>query len=300
MKLSKIISSLLFVSVLMMFTGGCGDNGRKEQVPDQKITLEFRGLTVLEADFNSDSGNHACEYSPWNRESIQKEVQKSISKAPKRITVEFNGKEYTGDFANAIKIIPFSQVTYCYFRDNFHFETDASTNELTKFEILKSTTSGKMVSESKCLEIANEFANKYINLSEYKCVSEINTVLNICQISYTREIGSVEAHDALYINVDSYGDIVYFHAKTLQAFDNVKKIIIDENSITTAIDEKISEMYKGVSDYEKYLIVSSYATRLEDGGYGLVYNIEVKFKAINTGDGSCSVRINPITLLITD
>ena len=106
--------------------------------------------------------------------------------------------------------------------------------------------------------------------------------------------------ESLHLTVDSDGCIVSFNTNMLHAFDNIADVRYDEDKIVEIISYKIANIYKNVDTYREYTIKNFYFTKLKNGSFGLVYNIDCIFEKVYIGnDGSYTIPTTPITLLIT-
>lgn len=297
MKIHKVISCLLTVSLLTITVSGCvNDKLESEKTDDQKIIVEFSDVTVLEGRFNEDAGNHTYEYEPWDTKFADGYISPS---AKKTVTVKFNGVKYTGKYSSSEGYAPNTPYTvHVYKGENCRFTTKADTGELLSFEFSKNPDPGETLDEAKCRQIADEFASKYIDVSGYQVEAKINAKSNKCKFTYGKYIADRETYEALAITVDGNGNIVYFHSRLLHAFDSVVAVEVDEERITAAIDAKLASIYEGVDNYDRYVVKEVTLTRLVDGRFAFVYAVSAKFEKVYTEDGSYIERSTPIWLLV--
>ena len=294
------ISSMLVILIFMFACNGCSIAESNNDLIKGDIIVEFNKLTILEVSFNPDEGKHAREYATWSANERRKEKEAGEKSAPQSFTVEFNGVNYTGEFGYASKIVPFNYITYNYScTGKFSFEIKAKTKELTGFSFIERPDPGETLDETKCREIADEFASKYIDISKYKVDSEINIENNNCTFSYDRVVSGLATSEGLFVTVDGNGNIVYFYTRMLHDFDNVVAVEYDENKIFDAIDAKIAKIYKGVDNYERYTVLDNYClVKLEDGRFAIMYNLVCEFEKVFTETGY-SIPATPVRILVT-
>ena len=295
MKIIKIISSLLVISAMTIISSGCTQN----QI-DQKVIIKFENLTVLETSFYSDAGKHAYEYDPWSYEKKKFYEEKAKSSAPKEFTVEFNGEKYTGAFDYVDRIVP-GPLTCYYHGEYFDFEINAKTKELVQFSYhAKAFDSAPILDEAKCRADADAFASKYIEVDQ--CRVDIKMLSNSerCMFTYTREINGMETGEYIYLIINGNGNITDLYLRMHNAFDNVVAIVFDEEKVFDAIEAKLATIYEGVDDYEGYTVDSYCVVKLDNGEFGIMYDITAELGKVYSADGS-SFHYNQtyITLLIT-
>ena len=294
MKTIKTILSLLVISAMTIIGSGCVQNQT-----DQKVIIKFENLTVLETTFNPDAGKHAYEYDFWSYENRKIYEEKIKSTSSKEFTVKFNGKKYTGTFNDVNRIVP-GPFT-CYYRgENFSFEINAKTKELVSFTYhVSAFDHGQTLDEAKCREIADNFASKYIEINQCSVEATISTGSNQYMFVYSRNISDIETGEVFYVYVDGNGNITDFYSRVMHGFDNVLGIEFDEKQILDAIEAKLATIYEGVDNYESYTVKNFYIVQLEDGRFALVYNVNAQFEKKYFDNGSYTVPLTPIRLLIT-
>lgn len=264
--------------------------------PDQKTIVEFSNLTVLEVYSNSDSGNHAQEYPLWSSEKVLDHVDPS---APEKYTVKFNGTKYIGDYQDSYVAYGASYISHEYSVDDIKFTINADTGELTSFRHTKNpypqyNTHG----EAECRKIADEFAGKHIDVSNYKVTADFTAELNRYKFTYDRMIGQLQTSEYLTVTVDTSGNIISFTSSMLNSLKNVVNVVYDEEKVIDAIENKLKSIYKDVGNYEGYEVEGFFITKLKDGGYGFFYSVAAEFERIDLGDGTYYRPSTLINLLV--
>ena len=264
---------------------------------DQKVIVEFNDLTVLEVDFNSDAGNHTEEYPLW---SSEKALDHNDPSAPEKYTVKFNGTKYTGAYQDSYVPYGASYISHEYMGDDVEFTINAETGELTSFRYRKNPYSqDNTLDETGCRKIADEFAGKYINASDYTVTVDVPTAgSRKYRFHYEMAINGLETLEYLSVAVDESGNIVSFNSRLLNSFNNVVDVVYDEEKVVNAIENKLKSIYKDVDTYEGYEMEGFYITKLKDGGYGFVCSVAAEFERIDLGDGTYYRPSTLITLLI--
>ena len=264
------------------------------------MIIEFKNLTVLEAIFNPDDGKHAYEYDLWSYEKKAIYEEKAKSSAPKEFTVEFNGEKYTGTFLDVDRIVP-GPITLYYRGELFAFDINDKTKELVSFSYhAKAFDSAPILDEAKCRADADAFASKYIEVDQ--CRVDITMLSNSerCMFVYTREINGIETGEYIYLIINGNGNITDLYLRMHNAFDNVVAIEFDKEKISDAIEAKLATIYKGVDDYEGYTVDCYCVVKLDNGEFGIMYDITAELgKVYSANESSFHYNRTYIRLLIT-
>ncbi len=298
MKSRKIIIIITMIFVITTIFNGCTE---KKTEPQQDVIIEFKNLTVLEAIFNPDDGKHAYEYDLWSYEKKHAyEERIAAAAAPKKFTIEFNDEKYTGVFSHVYRTIP-GPFLCSYDGEYFDFEINAKTKEFVSIDYHpKAFDRAPILDEAKCRADADAFASKYIEVDQCRVDITMLSDSTQCQFKYTREINGIKTGEYIFLRVDGNGVLTRLYLRMHNAFDNVVAIEFDEEKVFDAIEAKLATIYEGVDDYEGYTVDSYCVVKLDNGEFGIMYDITAELGKVYSADGS-SFHYNQtyITLLIT-
>lgn len=273
MKKWKIITLLIGAIIMFSKLSGCGE-----------IELSF---TVLDLATVSDGIGElrTCEVPEWSYEQCNPHEDAS---APAEMTVTFNGKTYTGTYIDSFTTIPNTFASHHYKVDTkdgtvVSFDTNAQTGALTRFSLYNKAKNEVTMDETDCRKIADGLAKEYISLKDYKVKTEGFYDNTAFAYTYYREVSGYETTDSIRIFVDGDGTVTNCDVSMAGTFQDVKKIVIDEEKAITAIDAKIQEIYGHLDTMTGYTIRRTQWVKAPNGQYGRLYRIDVDFR-----DGSSS------------
>lgn len=257
MKAKKRLMILLIPIVLLILIAvgvGCGS----KKIAD----LNYTALQV-----------GTSEFPLWDSSKTRDYQDKS---APKEATVTFNGKTYSGVYDCSIINVPNLYTSHKYKGDNFYFEINGKTGELSSIYFLDASFGGNAISKEKCKEIADLIADDYIDLSEYKV--EEYKYGSAYSFDYFREVNGYKTVDRLTVGVEENGNVAVFGKYTLGSFENVDSIKIDEEKAKKVIEAKLKSIYKDKIDLDDYSVDNFILLKHDHDNIALLYTISFKYK----------------------
>ncbi|MBE6671580.1 MAG: hypothetical protein E7593_05195 [Ruminococcaceae bacterium] len=213
------------------------------------------------------------EFPLWDSSKTRDHQDKS---APKEATVTFNGKTYSGEYDCSIINVPNLYTSHKYKGDNFYFEINGKTGELSSIYFLDASFGGNAISKEKCKEIADLIADDYIDLSEYKV--EEYKYGSAYSFDYFREVNGYKTVDRLTVGVEENGNVAVFGKYTLGSFENVDTIKIDEEKAKKVIEAKLKSIYKDKIDLDDYSVDNFILLKHDHDNIALLYTISFKYK----------------------
>jgi len=213
------------------------------------------------------------EFPLWDSSKTRDHQDKS---APKEATVTFNGKTYSGEYDCSIINVPNLYTSHKYKGDNFYFEINGKTGELSSIYFLDASFGGNAISKEKCKEIADLIADDYIDLSEYKV--EEYKYGSAYSFDYFREVNGYKTVDRLTVGVEENGNVAVFGKYTLGSFENVDTIKIDEEKAKKVIEAKLKSIYKYKIDLDDYSVDNFILLKHDHDNIALLYTISFKYK----------------------
>ena len=292
---------LILFAIAMLFATACSvSTGNKES-----FTMEETKL-VVSTDKKSyrvqGTPNHETqrkdEYEPWG---LEYEKEYEDPNAPKTMTIEFDGKQYSGSYKYT-KRMTFATYRSAYYKNaNCWFVVDPENGELQEFGLYKPGDLGEKTLEE-CRPIAEALANKYINTEDYQLIMNTDE-RSVNTYVYTKYIDGVETCARLSIVTDLNGDIKYFgrlmtdeveaaiKKDEIGVRERIKNLCSADSEKT--VEEKIDSIYTDTKNFTKE-ITNKTIVVLDDDSIGVVYSVRVETR---TGpiiiDGQECYRIEP-------
>lgn len=236
------------------------------------------------------------EYELWTSEKVNIHENKG---AQSKMTVQFNGKTYSGEYWYSSTEFYNTYESDFYEFDEGWFSVKSGTNELDS--IAFSGVSKGNCSKEECLKIAKSIANKYIDINEYEL--NIDTDETINYYTFVRKINGLETCDRLSVGVATNGEIVTFNAWMCSEFKRVAEmkdypeewmLFKVDDLLGNNFDESITEMIKRSNrNIENVHVESVIMVSLGDSDYGLAYTVEGEFV---TPESDGSEKIEPILM----
>lgn len=274
------ITALLTVTVLILLMfGGCAE---KEMA-----------YTVLDLGSVSDGigGKHTSDVPEWSSEKLNSHDDVT---APAERTVTFNGKTYTGNYEDSYTRMPNAYVSHSYMGNTedgnlVYFYVNAKTQELTCISLYRKTEqAGKAVDEAACRKVADELADDYISLKDYKVKEDSYKDYDFIRYTYTyyREVSGYETTDMIRIVVDGNGVVTSCDMSMVGNFKNVKKLSIDEEKAMSVIEAKLQDIYGHLGTMTGYTVRQKQWVKTADDQCGRLYTIDVSFRDGNDLSGT--------------
>lgn len=134
-------------------------------------------------------------------------------------------------------------------------------------------TSGDIKGEEECRQIAEQFLNERLDLSEYTFFDQKLFGGNNYSIDYTKTIQGYPTMDCVYVIMKTNGIITDYRMLNSGMFDNVEVPKINESEIERKIIQNIKEEYGDKLEECEILIK---ALQYEDDIISMVYEAEIK------------------------
>lgn len=232
-----------------------------------------------------DDGAHASEYAAWAPERLNSHRDDS---AARECTVTFNGVTYSGSYLRSSVDIPNTFLTHRYDADGVYFEVNAQTGELCYIIFAYEPDEVSTLDETQCRQIADAIAGNYIVLSDYKTEVMTQSVYSnvIYGFTYYREIDGYRTSDSVTVAIDGNGKVSFFSMNMLGAFENVQTVAFDSEKGEGAVLSKMETVYAEVSAEKEYQIENVILVKLDDGGYGFLYTVDVRLAEGDETTGS--------------
>jgi len=266
MKKSIIILPLaLFILTITLLTG-CSLN------PTKETHQEYKAYFVSVGD-SADLSGETPEFPLWSTDALFGYADET---AKKSASITFDGNVYTGDYRKTNINTPNTNAVNKYFGGNCFFELDSQSGELTSFLLAGDFAPEFYINEEEGREIADKFAEKYINLSEYKvaCESNAGNIDCVYYFTYYREVDGMKTNDTLSITLNGRGRVVAFSRGMIGSFANTRAMI-DDKKAELVLHEQLSSAYERYAD-KTFTIKDKTLVKLPDGKQGLLYRVETE------------------------
>lgn len=265
MKKLKITALLTIAVLVLAMFSGC---------TEQKLAYTALGLDTVSDGITGKI--YASEVPGW---SSEKRNPHNDSAAPAEASVIFNGVTYTGSYMTSFVWMPNTFVSHAYklYLDNgkrVDFRINSKTGELAFISFVyiepEQTTP---VEETECRKTADAVADDYISLEDYHVKVDSNGGDGYTY-TYYRMVSGYITTDRIRIYVRENGEVGSCDISMVGTFKNIKKLEIDEDKATAAIEEKLHQLYGDI----EYTIMQKEWVKTPDGQYGQLYSIKVRQK----------------------
>ena len=288
-KIIVLFSLTVCVAAIALFTG-CSVNPKTEN------NNEYQTYYVSGSDSVGLSGEMS-EFSPWSSKALNGYTDE---KAKKSVSVNFEGRDYTGDYSQTLIRVPNTRASHKYFGGNCFFELDSQSGELTSFLLCEDLTPDFYIDEEEGREIADKFAEKYINLSQYKVTwsSDDRDIDCVYYFTYYREVGGLKTNDTLNVTLNGRGRVVYFSRGMIGSFGNTRANI-DTEKAELALYEKLNSLYGKYAD-KTFTIKDKTLVKLRDGKQGLLYRVETEIVMPSDLEGGTVLLCDLIDIFVVE
>lgn len=275
MKNNRFVILLIAIGMFSSLICGCSN---LENKGENNIVDEYNFVALEVGSFDSsDGGQHVSEYPIWAPENLNYHQDSS---APKECTVEFNGIRYTGTYEATAVFMPNMFLQHKYIGDDAWFDINATTGELCFFMSLNKKAEKATISEDDCRKIADDIADDYIDLNEYKVSSKVSVIDEnmSCFFEYYREINGYKTSDYMTVSVDGNGKIMGICIYMLGSFGDVENIKSYDDEVQEAIREKLGVIYRENNLWKGYDEEDKILVKLDDGSIAFLFTIKNKFE----------------------
>lgn len=248
----------------------------------------------------SDGGDHKDEYAMWSHAMQNFHYDET---APKRVSIEFNGKTYAGTYLGLSNVtVPNNYLSHSYKGEGVYFEIHSKTGALSSIRIPRELEKSASVTEEACRDIADRIAGAYINVKEYQVEVIKQEYYNnyTCVYRYYREFLGYKTSDMMAISVDGNGNVLNMSFYMLGDFAEFEVAELfdmqdDLASVSEAIDRKLQQIYQDVPAFDGFSVVDIMPIRTEDGNIAFLYTTKNSFTETV---GESSVTVTSLTRLL--
>lgn len=273
--MKKTLCMLLLVTICIMMSG-CSKSVDNAENSFKLVAIEMDGKSALYDGYNTSNSADSLQQTIFHDET-----------APETVTVEFEGKEYTGTYDYSYYDSYRINQGNTYKLGDMYFSVSAENGKLLGITLDPELSGDKTLEE--CRSIAKSVAGKYIDTDKYNLEEKTGDRLHF--YTYKRHLHGQETAEYLSVIVTSSGEISSFNSSMLGSFDsaNLKKnTSIEyvetlcspeaENIATNKAKSVIGkeQMYKNT---EKICLIA-----LPDGTVGMAYDINFE-KRVPTNEG---------------
>lgn len=166
---------------------------------------------------------------------------------PSEVSVTVNGVTYTGTYADSSISMPFYYDIDHEFRgDGFEFHIREGNGKLVELTVEVAEPSGEALDASRLRQIADSIADDYIPLKKSKVEISESKYNDEVLFRYYRTVQEHVTAEWVLVRLNSSGDLTALILSAPDAFENVKRIHIDENKAEKVLDEKLNEIDKEI------------------------------------------------------
>lgn len=263
---------LIAAVLLLTMLGGCSETEKE---------IEYKVLESGVSD-GMDKGKHTSDIPEW---SYEKRNSHDDATAPAEMSVTFDGVTYTGNYKRSYTMMPNTFVRHVYNGKTedgtlVYFEVHEKTQDLMSVWFVGGFEQTTPKKESECRKIADAIADDYISLKDYKVKLEPYDRYDYTSYTYTyyREVSGYETADRMRIVVGTDGMVKSCDVSQLGIFKGVKKLVVDEEKATAAIEAKLQEMYGHLDVEMEHRISKTEWVKTADGQIGRLYEISVDLR----------------------
>lgn len=249
----------------------------KEQEPKKEKRIV--GYQVLETGlFDGGAfGNHADEVELWKPQEIDDAF------APEELSIQFNGRTYTGIYHRTAVEFPDIHLLRYYAWEGGWFAVSKETGKLTKlFFADVGYKLGTAPTDEEAVAIAKELAlGCGVDLSTYKAsVAKSDKSYDFdYQITLFREVDGIRTNDSVYFELNRNGVLKYMSMGDVGSFEGVDTHGWDIPAVETAIEKKLNTIYQSNSHPRTQHSRKDVMLRWTDGSFALVTEIDLRFQA---------------------
>ncbi len=259
-------SALVLISIMLILSGCKGMLAPKE------IDVTIAGDSIYDS-----AGSIAVrsESNIWKEENISTHEDET---ARETVSIEFNGKTYTGRYKESSIVGYNTYQTDRYDTGSVSFSIIHETGELAEPEDPKEVYGAFSIEEGE--EIANAIADDYIDADEYV----LNTsILDIgTYYYYEKYIDGIKAWDSLTVGISRDGEVIYFCRSGAKGVDANASIERFDDARSQEAGDKIIEKLDAITAKSNkeisYETINKTVVGLEEGEIGIIYTIEIQYR----------------------
>lgn len=212
--------------------------------------------------------------------------------APRSIEIEFNGKNYSGDYYGSFGT-KYYQFRYDEYKsDDCFFSINYDTNRISSFSKRMGDyysemeeQQAKKLSDEELLKIVNDFLYQYVDgFSEYKFLNRNLTYASSQSdreyyYTFNRVMDEIKTSDAVGVGISVYGDITSYseqspgHMADAKLPSDEEMLLLEEG-----LDDFLKSVHKGYVHSYEYEVDDITFARLYDGRYAMIYKVTVKVR----------------------
>lgn len=264
-KYYKILLATLIISILLV---GCNT---KEQLS----AFYIKG--TKDSNVHSENIN---ETELWTSEKLNFHIE---NRAVQNMTVEFEGKKYSGKYKHSMVELGTNYTIDEYDFENGYFQINSLTGELHSIHFILPTTDKKNISIEQGAVIAEKIAKKYINKNNYEFAqTDMNYFYSYV---YKKKLNNIYTYEKLAVTVNYNGEITGYAFFMGNAFPNpdetekyderIKELTSDK--AVELVNKAVEERYPATIEYSApYSIVDKRIVLDQNNNLCMLYKIEVE------------------------
>lgn len=277
MNYRRFVLIIFTITVIATIGSFCSCSNRKENIV-------YNALEVGNYD-SEDGGLHTSDYSLWTPEVM--DIHEDAT-ASKRSVVTFCEKDYEGEYVYSVVSAPNMYKSHYYEGNDVAFEINASTGELVSFWFYQGFEQNSTISQDECLKIADSFARQYIDPTEYHLDVDTREIHDnyLSTFTFCKIIEGYETTDCLMVSIDGNGKVNSFQVLSINSFENEKRVTINKENISQAIEDKLRIIYSAKTETYTYEIKHQRLVKMNDGSIAVYCTISNSFTTDTSVSGS--------------
>lgn len=139
--------------------------------------------------------------------------------------------------------------------------------------------STKQITKEECVEIANTFLSKFVNVNDYSQNIQPYNSIDGYEISYYKYINGIKSADQARIIIDKNGNLYSFYSTLLGMIPKNTSINFDIDEIHDLVVERLDKEYKDIKlkfDEIRYDEFNYTLTLIDKNIYAIVCTVNVK------------------------
>ncbi len=262
-------------TALVLTLCSCNSNG---EYSFQKTVSGIKLQEIAYASDGNDGGIHT-----YDEYYSRMESNRAAEDIPQEVTVQFEGKPYTGTYSDTVYEDFFNtKRQYCYDMDIGNFRVDASDGSLEALvvpdlKVCRDMQKGDKTIED-CKDLALKIAEQFINIDDYELTENGDyDGFNIYQ--FKRMICGYETRAMMNVCIDTFGNLELFSKSMTEEYDKfvseideneLKKnlTLLDSETAHSAIEEKLKTIYPSMTDS---YVKKTYLVLTPDDSFGLAF-----------------------------
>ncbi len=296
----KQLALIISLVILVIFSVGCSSSPSDavgSETGSNTVKNDERTNTVLICDF-SDSVSEATHQREYEFADHEKYDDRNVKS---NVELSVGGTTYAGSYQyqqyRGCNYYP----AYTYAASNGDlFSIDDNGMLVSYFRGSSDGVDGNLT-EEQCLQIAKDFLNCLVDISQYEIDTEDSGESGKYKFKFTKVIGDIETTDTATVTILSDGSLYSYSSFMFGKIDKNTVISVDVQSAVASINRKLDQVYAEAKKYySRVEYDTTYAglTVLKDGTAGLLCYTDVHF--INTVNEYTMVKSEKVQSVVVD